>query len=348
MYKQCVLRRAVGLVCVGIAGLMLAVEAFGDRPPDKPPCEGHAPCARTSTVTTTVPSPTTVTGTSTVSTTATVATTTTVARTTTISTTTTNVSTTTKTTTLSSTSTLSFAVQGPPAGPTPGADISVQVATPTGLLFASSDVTYTVVVSNAGPADATGVHLGVLPAGSRVLAGAAGDLGSLAAGASVTAKVTLVPDAAGGMSTIFSAGADQSDPSPGNNVVVVSAAVHTGHAGAPGLLSGQGAFKPPLVAVRSGGGWVVNTKVFVDEPAALVVGVVDKSGKQQTMLPGTLVDYLPANRPHVTIPHVVDAAAWLPLHIKIGGAAGRSYSVVVRAVGPDGSAASTTIGFRTP
>jgi len=44
---------------------------------------------------------------------------------------------------------------------------------------------------------------------------------------------------------------------------------------------------------------------------------------------------------------VLDAAGWLLLRIKIGGASGRSYRIVVQATGPDGSVASTNISFRT-
>ena len=90
------------------------------------------------------------------------------------------------------------------------------------------------------------------------------------------------------------------------------------------------------------------TRVHVDEPAAVTVRVLDSSGKAQTMLPGTLVDYRPAMRPHASIPYVLTAAGWMPLRLEIGGPAGRRYRVVVQAIGPDGSAASTSIGFRTP
>jgi len=255
------------------------------------------------------------------------------------------------TTTVASTTTVPGASSPPgPQGPTPPtvADVSVSVTAPAGIVFASEDAVYTVVVANAGPAIATGVHLAVVPAGSRLLAAVAGSLGTLAPGASATTTVTLVPDTAGTMSATVTASADELDPAPANNVAFVSTPVVAGHAGPPGLqLAGDGAFAPPLFAVRRGGGWVVDTKVHVDEPATVTVRVVGRSGKQQTMLPGTLVDYLPAMRPHASIPHVLAAAAWLPLRIKIGGASGRSYRIVVQATGPDGSVASTNISFRT-
>lgn len=341
------LRQAVGLVCVGIAGLVLAVVAFGGTfdggggtgppgwVPGPPPCHGHSPCPPITTATVTRTTTTTVTGTTTVS------------RTTTISTTTTSVHTTTKTTTLSRTSTVS--VQAPPSGASPDADVSVGVTGPAGAVFAGGQATFTVTIANAGPSAATGVHLGVVPAGSRVLSSSVGGIGELDAGASTTVTVTLQPNGPGTLAATFTTNADETDPQLGNNVAVVSMPVLAGHAGPPGLqLPNQGAFAPPLLAVRSGKSWVVNTKVHVDEPATVVLTVVDRGGRQQTMLPGTLVGYLPANRPHVSIPHVLDAAAWLPLHLKIGGAAGRSYRIVVRATGPDGSVASTSIAFRTP
>lgn len=262
------------------------------------------------------------------------------------------------TTTVPTTTTVTRTTTVPGASPPPAqgrqspptlADVSVSVEAPAGIVFASEDVVWTVVVTNAGPAVATGVHLAVVPGGSRLLAAVAGSLGALAPGASATTTVTLVPDAAGTMSATVAASADEPDPAPANNVAVVSAPVAAGHAGPPGLqLAAQGAFAPPLFAHRSGSGWVVDTKVFVDEPARLTVRVVGRSGNEQTMLPGTLVDYLPALRPHTSIPHVLDAAAWLPLRIKIGGASGRSYRIVVQATGPDGSVASTNISFRTP
>lgn len=259
------------------------------------------------------------------------------------------------TTTLPTTTTVARTTTVPGAPPPPGrpsppnlADLSVSVTAPAGIVFASADVVYTVVVANAGPAIATGVNVAVVPAGSRVLAGLAGGVGTLAPGASATTTVTLVPDAAGSMSATFTASASEPDPNPANNVAVVSAPVLAGRAGPPVLeLAAQGAFAPPVFAVRDGAAWVVATKVHVDEPATVAVRVVDRSGKQQTMLPGTLVDYLPAMRPHTSIPHVLEAAAWLPLRIRIGGAAGRSYRVVVQATGPDGSVASTSIAFRT-
>jgi uncharacterized repeat protein (TIGR01451 family) len=336
-----VLRPAVGLLLVGACGLLLAVVAFGAPPPGggtgpptwvpgPPPCHGHSAC----------PPPSTVTSTSTVSRTTTVSTTTTVSHTTTLS----------KTTTLSSTSTLlsQVDVPGPPSGPPYDADVSVTVTGPAGDVFAGGQVTYTATVANAGPSIATGVHLGIVPAGSRVLSSAAGDLGELDAGASTTATFTLAPTGAGTLSATFTTGADQPDPQLGNNVAVVSTPVLAGHAGAPSLEAPDaGAFAPPLFAVRTGGSWLVATKVHVDEAATVTVRVLDRSGKPQTMLPGTLVDFLPANRPHLSIPHDLLAAAWMPLRIRIGGPAGRSYRVVVQAAGPDGSVGSASIAFRT-
>ena len=312
------LRQVIGLGVVGGVGLLLAVAAFGQGPPPgkgPPPCHGHAPCP-TTTVTTTVSETTTVAN----------------------------------TTTVASTTTVPGAPPPRPQEPTPPtvADVSVSVTAPTGIVFASDDVTYTVVVANAGPAIATGVGLVVVPAGSRLLAAVAGSIGTLAPGASASTTVTLVPNASE-MSARFIVSADEPDPQPANNVAVASTKVVAGHAGPPRLqVAGQGAFAPVLLAVRGRGGWAVDTKVYVDEPAVVVLRVVDRSGKQRTMLPGTLVDYLPAMRPHVSISHVLAAAAWLPLHIRIGAGSRRSYRVLVRATGLDGSVASTSISFQTP
>jgi len=318
------LRHAVGLLLAASLGLLLAVASLAGTPkggggtgpptwvPGPPPCHGHSSCSPstvTDVVTTTVAETTTLAGTSSV-------------------------------------------VSDPPASPSDAsgdADVSVRVTAPAGNVFTGTRQTFAVTIANDGPDPATSVHLDVIPAGSRMLSSAAGDLGELASGASATVKVTLVPDGPGMLAATFTAAADQVDPRLANNVAVVSMPVLAGHAGPPGLTTpGQGAFRPPLLAVRAHGGWRVATRVFVDEPASVTVRVVDGSGKPQTMLPGTLVDYLPANRPHTSIPHDLHGPAWVPLDIRIGGPAGRRYRVVVSATGPDGSAASTSIGFRTP
>ena len=332
------LRQAIGLMAVGGVGLLAAVAAFGQGPPPgkRPPpgkgplpCHGFAPCPPTKTVTTTVAQTTTVSSTTTVSTTTTVAHTTTAARTTTLQ--------------------AAAPPAAAPSAPAPYADVSVAVDAPAGAVFAADEVTLTATVTNAGPAAATGVYLGVVPAGSRVLSSAGTDLGTLGPGDSATATVTLAPVAPGTMSATFTAGADEPDPQPLNNVAVVTAPVLAGHAGPPALqTASEGAFAPPLLAVRKGSAWVVRTTVHVDEPAAVTVRVLDRAGKPQSMLPGTLVGYLPAMRPHLVIPHTLDAGAWMPLQLRVGGSAGRSYRIVVGATGPDGSAASTTIAFRIP
>jgi hypothetical protein len=77
------------------------------------------------------------------------------------------------------------------------------------------------------------------------------------------------------------------------------------------------------------------------------VQVLDAKGQPVTMLPGTLVNYLPARRPHLLIPHQIDRALWIPLQLRIRGTTGRLYRIVARAIGPDGSSATTTIRFGT-
>jgi hypothetical protein len=200
----------------------------------------------------------------------------------------------------------------------------------------------------------------VQPEGARVVASSATggscsgssdldcELGSLASGASAVVTVTLTP-ATGSADVVHTAraGAAEPDPQTANNIARVQTAVLAGHAGKPGLTTAGGAFQPPLFAQRSGSAWVVATTVHIDEPAKLSVQVLDAKGRPVAMLPGTLVNYLPARRPHTLIPHQIDRAQWVPLQLRIGGATGRVYGIVARAVGSDGSSSATTIHFRT-
>jgi hypothetical protein len=127
----------------------------------------------------------------------------------------------------------------------------------------------------------------------------------------------------------------------------VETAVLAGHAGEPGLATPGGAFQPPLFAQRSGDAWVVSTTVHVDEPAKLSVQVLDAKGRPVAMLPGTLVNYLPARRPHTLIPQQIERAQWVPLQLRIRSTTGRVYEIVTRAVGPNGATSSAIAHFRT-
>jgi hypothetical protein len=216
------------------------------------------------------------------------------------------------------------------------------------------------VVTNTGPDPATGVYLSVRPEGARVLASSVAGgscaasavvdcaLGSLASGASAVVTVTLAP-AAGSEDVVHAAmaGAVELDPQPANNLSRVATRVLAGHAGAPNLTTPGGAFQPPLFAQRSGNAWIVSTTVHLDEPATLSVQVLDAKGRPVTMLPGSLVNYMPARRPHTLIPNTINRPQWVPLQLRIRGAAGKDYGIVARAVGSDGSSAATTIHFRT-
>jgi hypothetical protein len=268
---------------------------------------------------------------------------------------TTVVTTTVATTTTLPATTVEAPAPPPPAGPTaaPLADISLTTLSPdAGPLYASSTVTFTSVVTNRGPDTATGVYLAadldgasvvgaVTASGSCSTAGAlACTLGELPDGASAVVTVTLAP-AAGSRTVVDAArsGADQADPATPNNVSRSELAVLPGHAGAPVLAAA------PLGARASGGARLLTTSIHVDEPATIFVGLVDAAGKAVPMLPRTLVDYLPALRPHMVIPHAVDRARWVPLSLRFAGPAGRGYRLVVRAVAPNGATATTTVRF---
>jgi hypothetical protein len=300
-------------------------------------------------VTTTVPTTTTVATTTTVSTTTTVATTTTLQTTTTVATTTTQPRTT------------QVIASPPPPQRQALADISVLTVPPAGpAFFADSTPTYTTVVTNTGPDTATSVYLTVQPEGATVLASFASGgscsgrtdvectLGSLASGASAVLTVTLAP-AHGSRRIVHaaSAGATEPDPQAGNNSTRLETTVLPGHPGAPNLSTPGGAFQPPVFARRSGKAWVVATTVHLDEPARLSIHVVDAAGRRLTMLPGTLINYLPANRPHTVIPHTIDGARWVPLQLRLQAAPNKAYRIVAEAIGPDGGTAGTTIHFRT-
>jgi uncharacterized repeat protein (TIGR01451 family) len=241
------------------------------------------------------------------------------------------------------------------------ADISVTTLAPAGsAFFADSTATYTSIVTNIGPDTATGVYLSVQPEGARVLASSAAGgscssssaidcaLGSLASGASAVVTVTLAP-AAGSDDLVHTAraGAAEPDPQAANNISRVETPVLAGHAGEPGLATPGGAFQPPLFAQRSGNAWMVSTTVHVDEPAELSVQVLDAKGRPVAMLPGTLVNYLPARRPHTLIAHQIDRAQWVPLQLRIRSATGQVYGIVTQAVGLNGASSSAIIHFRT-
>lgn len=321
-------RAGAALLLCGAAGLLLAMGATGasahtlKKPPGPP---GRPTTTVTTTTTTTVPTTTT----------ATVSTTTTVSSTTTAS--------------------------SPPAAapPQPTADIALTMLTAPGPVYADTSVTYTSVVTNAGPDTATGVFLDVTPIGARVASSqpSAGScsatdglqcaLGALVTGASAVVSVTYVPDAG---STAFvvdgRAGAEQADPQTANNLSRSLTGVLAGHAGPPVLMStAANTFAPPLVAAGKGSTRTLATSLHIDEQSVVYVRVYDGTGKQIAMLPGTLVDYRPAQRTHVVIPQTIASARWLALRLRVPITKTHSYRIVLRAVGADGAAATATIMF---
>ena len=105
-----------------------------------------------------------------------------------------------------------------------------KVAAP-GRVVVGQDLTYTILVTNAGPNTATGVIVtDALPAGAAFVTatttqGTASEsggvvtatLGDLASGATATVTITVRPTAAGTLSNTASVAGQQPDPDPGNN-----------------------------------------------------------------------------------------------------------------------------------
>lgn len=119
------------------------------------------------------------------------------------------------------------------------ADISVQVAAPPTVVQGSPYV-YTVTVTNTGPDAAGSVRLTeTLPSSvTYVLAFTSGgfpvtlvggvltvEFGTLAPNISGSVQITVVPNVTGNLSFTINAAAQQADPSPGNNTVLVNATV---------------------------------------------------------------------------------------------------------------------------
>ncbi len=112
----------------------------------------------------------------------------------------------------------------------PPADISVTKTHGPPTPLAGSDLTYTITVTNDGPAAATGVTVDdTLPAGLTLVSATPSqgsctgtsaihcDLGSLSPGSQATVTIVARPAAAGSVSNTATAASDQPDPSPGNN-----------------------------------------------------------------------------------------------------------------------------------
>jgi uncharacterized repeat protein (TIGR01451 family) len=322
--------RGVALLTVGCAGVFAAVATAAPEKKPVPP-------------TTTVTTATTTTVTTATTTTATVTTATTTVATTTAP---------------APAPVVRTEVQA--AAPTPLADIGVVTLAPLQSVHVGDSVTYTNVVTNAGPSTATGVQFVDEPqASARVLSVVAsagscsGDaritcaLGSLANGASAVVSVTLASAGTTLLSNATRASADQADPQADNNSVRLETAVLDGHSGAPQLSTGSGAFEPPLSARAEGRARVVTTYVSIDEPAAITVRVLDRSGKVVTLLAGSRLNYVPSGKPHSSLPLAVDRARRVPMRLLIDAHEGLRYRIEVRAVSADGASSVATIPFTT-
>jgi hypothetical protein len=110
-------------------------------------------------------------------------------------------------------------------------DIQVSMSAAPSPVFVTSNLVYTISIANNGPFATTGISLtNTLPAtvtlraadttqgtlatnGNPILA----SIGNLGIGGSATVTLTVVPQAAGTITNIASAGSDFSDPTPANN-----------------------------------------------------------------------------------------------------------------------------------
>jgi uncharacterized repeat protein (TIGR01451 family) len=264
----------------------------------------------------------------------------------------------TTTTTVPTTVTATTTTTDDPPAPAPTADLSDSMLDPSETGYVGETLTYTNVVRNDGGNTATGVHLeaDVLRGGTVVGAAASSgscagtthvtcSLGSLPSGASAVVDVRVALSGPGRLVVAATGGADQPDPQAANNTSRASTLVYAGHAGAPGIATSVGAFAPPLVGHPHGHARIVDTSVRIDEPATVYISVVARSGDPVTLLAGSRVNYVPSNRPHTALPIVLEAARSIPLHLRLPVSAGGSYSILVRAVGPNGEASTARIGF---
>ena len=120
-----------------------------------------------------------------------------------------------------------------PARP-PSADLSVTKTAAPAQLFVGEDLTYTIVVTNAGPSLATGVIMtDLLPAGTAfVTAGTTQGtvsesggvvtamLGELSSGAMATVTIIVRPTIPGTLSNVATVAGQQPDPNPDNNTTL--------------------------------------------------------------------------------------------------------------------------------
>jgi uncharacterized repeat protein (TIGR01451 family) len=138
--------------------------------------------------------------------------------------------------------TVTFLLDGQPGGPAftetidvivPGADLAV-VKTGPALVTEGQTYSYSLSVTNNGPAAATGVVVSdPLPAATTFVSASAGctavagtvtcNIGNLASGASVSRTITVVAGSAGSsLTNTATVHGDQTDPVPGNNTSTVT------------------------------------------------------------------------------------------------------------------------------
>lgn len=121
------------------------------------------------------------------------------------------------------------------------ADIGVSVSATPNPIFVGDRLTYRFVITNGGPGGATGVTFSnSLPAGVTLVSASAsqgnlvtngnlvvGNLASLAAGASATVSVVVIPSAPGQLADSASVSAFETDLHTANNTVSISLPVNT-------------------------------------------------------------------------------------------------------------------------
>jgi len=124
-----------------------------------------------------------------------------------------------------------------------GADLSISKTDSPDPVTVGSNLTYTVTVTNKGPAAASGVFLtDTLPSSTTFVSASPGctnnggtitcGVGDLANGGSVSVQIVVTPTATGSITNSVAVAAEEDDPSLGNNTATATTAVNAG--GQPG------------------------------------------------------------------------------------------------------------------
>ncbi len=177
----------------------------------------------------------------------------------------------------------------------PSANLAVTVPSPPASATLGALVTYTVKVTNEGPAPATGVTLteASLAGQGLVIAATASqgtvnvadplvaELGSLAVGASATVTITAAPTSPGTFSPSFSAASGQADVLPAEAIATVSIPVALYQPVSAVALSSPKTLLPapldptaPLPAITPNGQFIA----FSSTGSDIVPGIVDTAG----------------------------------------------------------------------